>query len=40
VKASEHVRATMSSAPEAFNKLAAADQRALRDILLRALGPA
>jgi MarR family transcriptional regulator, organic hydroperoxide resistance regulator len=40
VAASEHVRATMSRAPEAFNQLTAADQRALRDILRRALGPA
>ncbi len=38
VEASERVRATMSSAPEAFRKLPAADQRALRDILRRALG--
>jgi DNA-binding MarR family transcriptional regulator len=37
VKAREHVQATMSSAPEAFRKLTAADQRALRDILRRAL---
>jgi DNA-binding MarR family transcriptional regulator len=40
VETREHVRATMSSAPEAFTKLPAADQRALRDILARALGPA
>ena len=40
VQASQHIRATMSSAPEAFRKLAAADQRELRDILRRALGPA
>ena len=39
VAASEHVRMTMSSAPEAFSKLPVADQRALRDILRRALGP-
>jgi DNA-binding MarR family transcriptional regulator len=38
VEASRHVRAEMSSAPEAFRKLAVADQRALRDILRRALG--
>ena len=39
VEASKHIRATMSSAPEAFSRLPAADQRALRDILRRALGP-
>lgn len=38
VQASEQVRSTMASAPEAFNKLSASDQRALRDILRRALG--
>ena len=40
VEASEHVRATMSSAPEEFRKLPASDQRVLRDILRRALGSA
>jgi DNA-binding MarR family transcriptional regulator len=39
-QANEQIRATMSSAPEAFRKLPAADQRALRDILRRALGSA
>ena len=40
VEVSARMRATMSSAPEAFRKLSAADQRALRDILARALGAA
>jgi len=39
-QANERIRATMSSAPDAFRKLPAADQRALRDILRRALGSA
>ena len=38
-EAGRHIRATMSSAPEDFSRLPAADQRALRDILRRALGP-
>jgi DNA-binding MarR family transcriptional regulator len=33
----ERVRASMSEAPEAFRRLPSADQRALRDILRRAL---
>ena len=37
VEVSRRMRSTMSSAPEAFKKLSAADQRALRDILARAL---
>ncbi|HEY1778814.1 MAG TPA: MarR family transcriptional regulator [Solirubrobacteraceae bacterium] len=39
-EASARIRATMSSAPAEFRKLPAADQRALRDILRRALGSA
>jgi DNA-binding MarR family transcriptional regulator len=39
VRAREHVRATMSAAPEAFSQLPIADQRTLRDILRRALAP-
>lgn len=33
------VREQMAAAPEAFRRLSAADQRALRDVLARALGP-
>ena len=40
LEVTRRMRATMSSAPEAFSKLTAADQRALRDILARALGSA
>ncbi|MGH2852531.1 MAG: MarR family winged helix-turn-helix transcriptional regulator [Solirubrobacteraceae bacterium] len=39
-QARERVRSTMSSAPDAFRRLTPADQRALRDILRRALGEA
>lgn len=39
VRTREHVRATMSAAPESFSRLPAADQRTLRDILRRALAP-
>jgi DNA-binding MarR family transcriptional regulator len=38
VEVSRRMRSSMSSAPEAFRKLSAADQRTLRDILARALG--
>ncbi len=37
VEVTRRMRSTMSNAPDAFRKLSAADQRALRDILARAL---